>query len=89
MTPAQIQHVRGLGKKLAAIITTRNATFWLVDQAGRAVGEPNSDARFEVVAWDDANELVTLRPTGQIRNDQFQTLQYLSYGPIDELLLVE
>lgn len=89
MTPSQIQTIRDGGNKIAAIVTTRNATFWIVDQQGRAHGEPDSDARYEVVEWDDANELLVLRTQNQIRNDQFGTLMYISYAPIDEMIILD
>ena len=89
MTPAQIQTIRDSGKKIAAIITTRNATFWIVDQQGRALDDPESDARYELVEWDDANELLVLRTKNQIRNDQFGTLMYISYAPIDEMIILD
>ncbi len=87
MTPAQIQHALSKGK-LAAIVTTRNATFWLVDEQGRDVSDPESTARYELVEWDDGNEFAVLRTKNQIRNDQFETHMYLSYGPIDELIII-
>ena len=88
MTPEQIQHVRD-NHRIAAVITTRNATYWIVDQEGREGGTPGSDARYELVEWDDANELLVLRTNNQIRNDQFGTLMYISYAPIDEIILVD
>ena len=84
MTPSQIQHVRD-NNTVAAIVTTRNATFWLVDSKGN----PGPAARYELVEWDDANELLVLRTNNQIRNDQFGTLMYISYAPIDEIILVD
>ena len=84
MTPSQIQHVRD-NNTVAAIVTTRNATFWLVDSKGN----PGPAARYELVEWDDANELLILRTNNQIRNDQFGTLMYISYAPIDEMILVD
>jgi hypothetical protein len=56
MTPSQIQHVRD-NNTVAAIVTTRNATFWLVDSKGN----PGPAARYELVEWDDANELCVLK----------------------------
>ncbi len=89
MTPAQIQAIRGSGKKIAAIVTTRNATFWVVDQQGRDHSDADSDARYELVEWDDANELLVLRTQNLIRNDQFGTLMYISYAPIDEMIVLD
>jgi hypothetical protein len=89
MTPAQIQAIRTSGKKIAAIVTTRNATFWVVDQQGRDHSDAASDARYELVEWDDANELLVLRTQNLIRNDQFGTLIYISYAPIDEMIVLD
>ena len=89
MLPAQIDFIRTSGKRIAAIVTTRNATFWIVDQQGRDHTNPQCDARYELVGWDDANELLVLRTNNQIRNDQFGTLMYISYAPIDEIILVD
>jgi hypothetical protein len=89
MTPAQIQAIRGSGKKIAAIVTTRNATFWIVDQEGRDHTDPNCDARYELIEWDDANEMLILRTQNLIRSDQFGTLLYISYAPIDEMIILD
>ena len=88
MTPAQIQHIRTTSK-VAAIVTTRNAIFWVVDQQGRASSEPGSDARYELLEWNDANELLTLRTQNQIRNDQFVPIMHINYGIIDEIISLE
>lgn len=89
MLQAQIDVIRNSGKTIAAIITTRNATFWVADQKGRPYTDPTSDARYEIVEWDDTNELLVLRTRNQIRDDQFGTLMYISYAPIDEMILVD
>ena len=81
MTPAQIQHVRDNGT-VAAVVTTRNATFWLVDSEGN----PGPEARYELVEWDDANELCVLRAGAGIRPDQFRTQMHINYAIIDELI---
>ena len=88
MTPEQIQHVRD-NHRIAAVITTRNATYWIVDQDGREGGTPGSDARYELVEWDDVNGLCVLRSKNQIRTDQFGTLMHLNYDIIDELISIE
>ena len=89
MTPAQIDTIRNSGKRIAAIVTPRNATFWIVDPQGRDHTNPECDARYELMEWDDANVRLILRTNNQIRNDQFGTLMYISYAPIDEMILVD
>lgn len=81
MTPAQIQHVRD-SNTIAAIVTTRNATFWLVDSKGI----PGPEARYQLVEWDDANELCILQAAPGIRSDQFTTKMHINYAIIDELI---
>ena len=81
MTPSQIQHVRD-NNTVAAIVTTRNATFWLVDSKGN----PGPAARYELVEWDDANELCVLKAGSGIRDDQFGTRMHINYAIIDELI---
>ena len=84
MTPQQIQHVRDSGAPLAAIITTRNATFWLVNSKG--VG--GNSARFQLVEWDDANELCVLDAGEGIVPGQMSTRMHINYAIIDELITV-
>ena len=80
MTADQIKHVLST-RGVAAIITTRNATFWVVDYNGNG----GSMARYQVDEWDHDNELVTLSTTEMIRGDQFYSRQHINYGIIDEM----
>ena len=88
MTPETIRAVRDQSE-IAAVVMTRNGTYWIVDQEGRPSRDPNSNARYELVEWDDDNELCVVRTRNLIRSDQFSTLVHLNYGAIDELITVE
>ena len=48
MTPETIRAVRDQSE-IAAVVMTRNGTYWIVDQEGRPSRDPNSNARYELV----------------------------------------
>jgi len=83
MQADRLSYIRDNFGTLAAIVCTRNATWWLVDENG------NSPGRWSVVEWNDEIGVVTLQNNSQIRSDQMQTLQHISYDPIDELITIQ
>ena len=78
----QISHLRD-DHTIAAIITTRNATFWFVDSNGT-----NARAQYTVESWDDQLGLVILVASERMRSDQFRTKMALNCDIIDEMILV-
>jgi hypothetical protein len=91
MTKAQMTAVQQNGR-LAAIITTRNTTFWLVDQFGKDgsndVNTGGGTPRNTIVEWDDVNEYVRLSNNNNSTQNQFKTHQCVNYNIIDELIII-
>lgn len=84
MNTQQLTAVRD-AETIAAVITTRNATFWLVDSSGAATDK----ARYSVEQWDDVNGLLYLKAGPGTSNQQLRTRMVINYDIIDELIVLE
>jgi hypothetical protein len=83
MDISQIEAVRST-TTIAGIITTRNALYNLVGADGTT-----ATARYQLVAWDDDKQLLSIRHIGKMNAEQPGFITYINYAIIDEIMTLD
>ena len=83
MDISQIEVIRS-NRTIAGIITTRNALYNLVGADGTT-----TTARYQLVAWDDDKQLLSIRHIGKMNAEQPGFITYINYAIIDEIMTLD
>jgi hypothetical protein len=83
MDISQIEAVRST-TTIAGIITTRNALYNLV-----GADRTTATARYQLVAWDDDKQLLSIRHIGKMNAEQPGFITYINYAIIDEIMTLD
>ena len=85
MSPEQLTVIRT--EKIAAIVTTRNATFWLVNADGES--DTDNGAHYFIEKWDDVNGLLYLVAAPRMRRNHYTARMIINYEIIDEVITIK